>query len=498
MSPSNKPGEVVQTVDYHHFLLDQMHPETYRREEVEALAHAIHARENRLVVGPPGAGVSNLLRFLVTHKSLVETLAGPPVTITFAYLGCETLIDPLDHQTFFAKIAQQLYEQGLNKVGDTVPGYDRLEQLLTRMDKKDPWHRIVIVVDNADRVLETVEGGFYQNLKGLTNYNKRVCLLVGVEPRTSQRVDPENLLFAGREVRVGWLNRRDFAGAIKEEGQRLGREFNAAERDRLIDLLGGQPGLLRAVSSAVREETLDLADPEGTLIERLLERDDVQYRCQKVWDALDSPQQEGLQLLAEGQLDTVSAGTLAWLHDFGLVVADNAAYRLFSPVFQGFVADQEIREPVMFQTPSPTLNEADQDTRPGLQRLQDGTTLKPETELECITVDKPTTIVADGREIVMAGNVFKGNEEIKVAPLELRLIACLKREQRVYTQSEISEYVYYQDYKPGDGVPDPRIHNLVRQIRKRLGKDYIKTYHGQGYKFVDGYNNEDSTTQPLT
>ncbi|NIN06818.1 MAG: hypothetical protein GTO43_10775, partial [Armatimonadetes bacterium] len=94
-------------------------------------------------------------------------------------------------------------------------------------------------------------------------------------PSTADRVDPDNLLFAGRRLAVGRLNEQDCSSAIMEEARRLGREFDPTAQVRLADLTGGHPGLLRAVSSAADEEGLASSDTEATWVECLSAREDV-------------------------------------------------------------------------------------------------------------------------------------------------------------------------------------------------------------------------------
>jgi DNA-binding response OmpR family regulator len=82
---------------------------------------------------------------------------------------------------------------------------------------------------------------------------------------------------------------------------------------------------------------------------------------------------------------------------------------------------------------------------------------------------------------IIAGKVFKGSQEIHVAPLELRLIACLQPEPRIYTKQEIAEYVYFEEQGL---VEDQRIEGLVCRLRKKLGDRYIKTYRRRGYELL--------------
>jgi hypothetical protein len=383
-------------------------------------------------------GMSNLLRFLVTRADLIER------DVTFAYLNYDTLDeDNPDFEAFFETITEQLCDQGLGDASDRAKqGYGRLKHLLTRVEG-DLSSRIVIVVDQGDRMLSAAGKSFYRKLKALTDLNKRVCYIFAASPCIAGRIDPENLLFAGRRLAVGPLNERDCAGAITEEAKRLEERFDEALQARLIHLAGGHPGLLRAVSSAVVEEGLNLSEPETEWVERLLNRGDIKYRCQKVWNELDQTKQAALRFLVDNQPGSIAAETLVWLQEFGLVDKREGRYQLFSPIFGGFVAAQEIR-------------------------------------LESITIVGATK---NEQGKIVVGKVFKGDREIHVTPLELRLIACLKQERRIYTKDDLIEYVY-DDKAKEEGIADHRIENLVRQVRDRLGAQYIKAHYGQGYEFL--------------
>jgi len=424
---------------YHRFV-DRRHPDDYRQEEIQALKRAIRAKENRLVLGIPDIGQSNLLRFLVTRADWGER------NVTFVYLDCDALEDCLDSEMFFAEIARQFYEQRPgNRLREDVQGYERLKRFVLEAGG-DPLDRLVVVANKTDKMLAAADAAFYRKLKGLTNLNKRVCYIFAASSCMANVVDPEGLLFAGRRLIVGPFNRRDLAGAIVEEGQRLEKEFGPAEQKQLARLTGGHPGLLRAVSSAVVEEELDLLDPE-TSLKRLLIRGDVRSRCQRIWQALDSAQQATLHTIVSGQPGSGAPDVLAWLQEFGLVDEHNGEHRLFSPIFAEFVAAQQVSTP----------------------------------PLEPVRIVGATTISANEQEVALAGKVFKGNQEVHVAPLELRLIACLKREPKIYTKDEIARYVYYEE----EGVvEDSRIEDLVRRVRNRLGAQYIKAHWGKGYEFL--------------
>src|SRR5262245_13410744 len=102
------------------------------------LLGAILARENRLVLGLPGIGVSNLLRFLVAKDGLFER------DVIFAYLDCDTLAGDQTPKAFFDAIAAQLHDQGLNdQSARGEQGYRRLERLIIGVEG-DPSRRLAI------------------------------------------------------------------------------------------------------------------------------------------------------------------------------------------------------------------------------------------------------------------------------------------------------------------------------------------------------------------
>ena len=163
---------------------DRARPETYRSKEIAALVQAIRSRENRLVLGLPGMGVSNLLRFLVTRRDLFED------GITFAYLNCDALDDCADTAAFFDRIARELSRQGLSSSTESgASGYERLD-LLVREFKGRTSHRVAIVVDQASGLLVAVEARFYTRLAQLTDLDNRFCFVLAATPLFGTTPDP--------------------------------------------------------------------------------------------------------------------------------------------------------------------------------------------------------------------------------------------------------------------------------------------------------------------
>lgn len=432
----------ASAADYFKFL-DKGHADHYRSEQIEQLAQAIRARENRLLEGLPGMGVSNLLRFLVARGAAIIPRA------IFAYYDCDTHAGESAEEALFETLATQLGEQGLAEVGGSAAhGYARLQRLVERVEG-DAAARIVLAIDQADGLVAQVGRSFYQRLKALTDLNKRVCLLLAVSPLAAAQADPDDLLFAGRRLAVGRFCARDRQDAIGEEQRRLGLSFDAPTQALLAELTGGHPGLLRALSSAVAAGAL-AGVPAAEAAERLLARDDVRYRCRKLWNALPVDRQRALRSLAMGQ--PIDREALGWLAAHGLSESAAAGADFCSTLLRRFIEHQ----------PAPPSEAAG-----------------PPGQLAPVCIMQPSL---DAAGVIRAGKVLKGRVEVAVSPLVLRLIYFLLRERRICTRHEIAGYVWAG--VNADGVSEAAIDDLIRQARQRLGSGYIKNHRGQGYEWV--------------
>jgi serine/threonine protein kinase len=430
----------------HYDFLDQGHPDDYRRGQVQALTQAIRARENRLVIGLPGMGVSNLLRFLVSRPSLCDC------GVVFAYVNCEALANLADVEALWPAIVEQLGEQRLGRPTASEVGYEQLRRLIRQIGG-DAANRLALVIDQADRLLAAADSSFYQHLKALTDLNKRVCCIIAASPVVAEHVDPEDLLFAGRRLAVGQLSAGDCRSALTEEQQRLGVTFDAAMRARLADLTGGHPGLLRAVCSAAAAGALDTAGSLDASAAHMAARDDVRYRCRKLWSAIPPAQQAALIQLAASKASAVAAETQDWLQRYGLIEQRDATPQFCSAILRRFAAEQAPALPPQAGT---------------------GDHLTP------ILIAQPT-LDQDGR--IIAGKVFRGEQEVSVSRLVLRLIACLSRERKIYTKKDVKLYVWGKS-EEDEGITNNALDDLVREARERLGKHSIKTHRGQGYELI--------------
>jgi DNA-binding response OmpR family regulator len=80
--------------------------------------------------------------------------------------------------------------------------------------------------------------------------------------------------------------------------------------------------------------------------------------------------------------------------------------------------------------------------------------------------------------------VTRDGLSLDLSPQEFKLISYLLHNRgRVVSQLEITEHLYRQDYERDSNA----VEVLVARVRKRLGRDVVKTRRGFGYTLGEGY-----------
>lgn len=78
-----------------------------------------------------------------------------------------------------------------------------------------------------------------------------------------------------------------------------------------------------------------------------------------------------------------------------------------------------------------------------------------------------------------AGTVTVGGEKIEMTARELQILGCMMhRPGRIVSQSELADHLY----PTGEARDSNTIEVFVARLRKKLGRDFIRTVRGLGYK----------------
>ena len=292
------------------------YPSSYRAPEIAVLAGWIRAGESGSLIGLAGAGKSNLLGFLCHRFEVVRshwpdgTLRIVPVLVDLNSLPGNDLA------TFYRAILRALYEARAQLSAIDGALSNAVETLYRRVeDKTDPFLsqsalrealltfqetdlRLVLVYDPFDSFCQTATLQVLDNMRGLRDgFKTTLSYIVGLRRELDSLRDPMEMgaLYDILDAHCCWLGAmetQDARWVIRQVGGSTGRSFTRAEIERLVEVSGGYPSLLRAAS-------LWLAGiappPEAEVwIEHLMAEQSVRHRLEEVWAGLTAGEQRAL------------------------------------------------------------------------------------------------------------------------------------------------------------------------------------------------------------
>ena len=356
------------------------YPADYRVREIKTLANWIRAGESGSVVGLAGAGISNILGFLCYRPEVVRSyLSGSVPKLALVLVDLNNL--PGNNlSTFFRVILRALYETRPQLAAIEPELAVTVESLYRRVEEKsDPFMsqsalrealflfqtegvRLVLVLDRFDEFCRTVEPQILDNLRGLRDsFKATLSYLVGLRHKLTYLPKPTQMgdLYEILDTHVCWvgpMNPKDARWVIRQREKAMGASFTEEQCQRLIDLTGGYPALLRTASLWLGGIANNL--PGSDIIsweEQLLAEPSLRSRLEDLRLGLTGAEEAALYALHEalavteardrqknlGQAQEKHKEVLVDLQAKQLCRQTEDGWRFFSPLFAKFIAGME-------------------------------------------------------------------------------------------------------------------------------------------------------------
>ncbi len=295
----------------------ETYPSTYRAREIKTLAGWIRAGESSSIVGPAGAGKSNLLGFLCHQPEVIAKQL--PFKSALVRVDLNNLPDRR-LSTFYRIILRSLHEaqDQLAVTGDRLPV--DVETLYRKIeDKTDPFlaqstlrealflfkkaeTRLVLVLDPFDQFWRSAPTQMLDNLRGLRDgFKTTLSYIVGLRRELAYLRDPTQLhelheLLDTYRCWLGPMETEDARWVIEQVETATGQSFKEIQAERLIELTGGYPAMLKAAGLWLVK---NWPGPEDltTWKESLLAESSIQNRLKELWKGLSGEEQAALSAL---------------------------------------------------------------------------------------------------------------------------------------------------------------------------------------------------------
>lgn len=244
------------------------YPPDYRSAEVKALLGAICAGECAALLGLSGSGKSNLLGFLVNR--ILPGSSNPPGVL----VDCNRLEEPTP-AGFYRLVLNAL---GAAAAPAALAGLE--SALYTRLAAGDD--RLCLLFDRFDalppQALAAISGGL-RSLRDAHKYALTYIIAARCPPDPHQELAE---LFFANTLWLGPLSDGDARWSVARFTQRRGLAWNAEDVQRLLELSGGYPAILRAACEAY-------AAGLPLQVEALLQHPALRQRLAEFWSDKPAP-----------------------------------------------------------------------------------------------------------------------------------------------------------------------------------------------------------------
>ncbi len=451
-------------------------PISYRPDDAALLIQTAAEGNCAAIVGLSNFGKSTLLRGLSSepYRLRYKEISGREAL--FVYVDCNRMLE---------LTIQGLYEVILRAILEVLPPdthevRGRIESLYHRIVEPESTfgvplafsdavvelmthtpYDMVLLLDEFDDVLHGLEPRLFLNMRALKDrYNERLVYIVATIQRMMNIRESDHLaefgeLFAANEIFLMPLKPEQTVQLAADLFSEAHDKLDDAERDYILEMAGGHPGLTQAVAQTLLHVESGAPVPYQQqallLAEQVLENNrQVRNEVSKLWSQISEEEREALiQIVSQGP-DGVPLEMRRQLVQRGILLDENSS-RLFARLFTRYVQRQGL-------------------ARQGM----------------------PSGIYLD----TDAGEVWvNGVRAQTLTDLEYRLLLLLYgRMEKICDKYQIVEAVWGQEYI--DEVDDARIEKLVSRLRAKLEPDpadphFLVTVRGRGYKLTNGGPSED-------
>lgn len=338
-------------------------PPDYRQEIVPLIMERIAKGESCFIIGVSGIGKSNLFRCLQNKDTQQKYLPGPPENYAFIWADTNALVDELSAFYLYELVLYNLQKwaednQQPQETIDFIRGLHEkvalseshilaprhLETAFRHLFNRLKNFHIVLLFDEFEPIIRKLDFQFFKNLRWLRDefkYHLSYIMAAHRMPTTVRegffdQGEPFYELLASNILGLKPYNTHDTQFMLAELSKRYEVELTPSQNALVVKLSGGHGGLITSIFKVLLRHPLP--HQEDSQLQQLLNYDAVAGECRKIWNSLETQEQDALLQLINPDTRTESGQALSNLMAKGVILKDSAAQPvIFSPLFQKFL-----------------------------------------------------------------------------------------------------------------------------------------------------------------
>ncbi len=337
-------------------------PPNYREEIITDIMNLIARGESCYLVGISGIGKSNLFRCLWHPETHAQYLSEDQ-TVAVIWADTNGLAGELSATSLYELILYSLLKWADdNRVGgasiqllhnlhekvvlseNRTLSQRHLETALRHLFNQVENLRIVILFDEFEPIVRGLDYQFFKNLRWLRDEFKYHLSYVMAAHRSPIAIregffdqgEPLYELLASNLLGIKPHTSTDAKFVISELSKRYEVQLTEQQVEMVVHISGGHAGLIGAMFKVWLKRGLPRS--EQAQIEQLLGFDSVAGECRKIWNSLETQDQDTLVKIKQADMMPQSPQVLSNLIAKGVIVKDDDnKILLFSPIFDGFL-----------------------------------------------------------------------------------------------------------------------------------------------------------------
>lgn len=322
------------------YFKESSYPSNHLSDHIQAIRQVIEKNNSLLVLGLSGSGKSNVLRYLVSNRTIQSS------KIAFVYIDCNEFDWDDNKETLQEEICQQIIEdltaQNIDTDTDLKEKYKKsakrtLKSFIKNIPKHQPDH-LVIIFDRSELLQRTLGRSFFDYLRALRDSNQRLSFIFSGRALDIEAFGELTDILENEPYWIGALSNDDARVVISRHLARLRISLADDQITKLISYVGRHPGLLRYACELIEKGKIDLNNAETEVIKQLLVIASVERQCREIWQDFEfTTVQNILRRVAEGESVQSSLMTKQLTHCGILEISSQGELDFTSPLFKYYV-----------------------------------------------------------------------------------------------------------------------------------------------------------------
>jgi hypothetical protein len=335
--------------------IESIYPDNFRSAETETLIAALRSNYSLELVGMKRVGISNFLRFLLSHQNQLEG-------------GSEFVFIPVDLNDLVERAIFPFWRLSLKRIVDAVAASNADEQLKERLSHLlgsaiqfkdlfltyDAVRETLVAITEAglkpviffirfDRLKGVITADLYNNLKGLRDACGQNLNYVFTSYRPLSFIAPYvfgKATFTGfsKVIYIRPLDYADFKNLVKIQALRSGISMHPGLSDWLFSITGGHVHYALLCLIVMQENKSKLRKLEE--LYALFKKDErISMESEELFTSLERSEQN---LILGGLPAKIPAGS--YLLESGLLTGKPGKYKIFSPFFAEYLAELSLKQ----------------------------------------------------------------------------------------------------------------------------------------------------------